>query len=556
VDGDEPRPDAPSGRAAAHRPLAWLCAAYALAALWILAPAQRGEFVSDDLPNVLYNPYVHALSLPNLREILDPGGDVAANTYNYAPVHMLALALEWRAFGADVRGYHVVNALVHAVAAALLAALLTARGLPLAAAALAGALFLVHPANVEASAWIFQIKTTGALALSLGALLLHPRRPALALGLFALALLTKASAAFALPMAAVFSAQDRDPRGAWRSRAAWLVAWLALLVPYAFLELRVLGRMQAAHAPLHPDAVVSARTVVGLAGRYLRIAATGTGVSPGHELAPALSWLDPWWLAGAAGLAALASRTAFALRARREEAAWWVGAAAAYLPVAQIGVSFIQPMADHYLYFALPGLIGGIAFAARDAWRRLGASEATTARAARAAAALMLAVIAAFAVRSHADARHWRSGTTLAIAAAAAYPEGLAAQLLAANQAAMQGDAARTVAALRAAMARGYDRFDAIAESPAYDSVRGDPAFQDLVRDAARQWIEASRTLAHPTQADLSSRAEAYLILDDLEHAAAALDDALRMGGPLDASLRAQRAALRLRMQDSAPGRP
>jgi hypothetical protein len=62
----------------------------------------------------------------------------------------------------------------------------------------------------------------------------------------------------------------------------------------------------------------------------------------------------------------------FAMRRRREESAWWVGAAAGWLPVAQIGTTFIHPMADRYLYFALPGLIGGCGFAARDALRRHG----------------------------------------------------------------------------------------------------------------------------------------------------------------------------------------
>src|SRR5262245_23982478 len=93
---------------------------YALAALWVLGPAMRGEFVSDDLPNVLYNPYVHALSLENLGAILDPGGAPAANTFNYAPVHTLVHALQWQLFGEHVRGYHVVQALVHAGAAVLL----------------------------------------------------------------------------------------------------------------------------------------------------------------------------------------------------------------------------------------------------------------------------------------------------------------------------------------------------------------------------------------------------------------------------------------------------
>jgi hypothetical protein len=490
---------------------------YALAALWVLGPALQGDFVSDDLPNVLYNPYVHEPSPENLVAILDPAGAPAANTFNYAPLHTLVHALQWQLFGPAVRGYHVSQALVHAAAAALLAALLAARSLPFAASVVAGAFFLLHPANVEASAWIFQIKTTGALALALAALLLFPSRPGPALLAFALALLTKASAAFALPMAAVFAYLDPDPRGAWRSRARWLLAWALILVPYAFAELRVLGRMDAADEPLHPDPWVAARSVVAIAGRYLAMAATGYGVAPGHEPEPALSVLDPWWLVGLAALVALAARTLFALRRRREEAAWWIGAAAAWLPIAQIGTTFVHPMADRYLYFALPGLAGGCAFAARDTWRRHVPAAAASRLAAGAAGAAALALLALFAWRSHAQAAHWRSAVTLALASAARYPEGLPAQLLEAQRAALRGDAPATVAALRAAASRGYDRFEALAHAPIYDAVRRDPAFQDLLREMAGSWVRNSRTLARPTEADLRARAEACRVLGDAD---------------------------------------
>lgn len=511
---------------------AWMgvLAVYAAVALVVLAPALRGEFVSDDIPYLPYNPYVQTLSAGTLRAILDPGGEPAADHFNYAPVHMLGLAVEWQLFGDDVRGYHVAQALLHAAVAALFAALLAARGLPIGAAALAGAFFLVHPANVEPSAWISQTKTTGALALALGALLLHPARPAWALGLFALGLLTKASAAFALPMAAVFTFLEREPRGPWRARAPWLLAWLLLLATYSLAELRVLGRMQAGHGPLHPDPWVAARSAVAIAGRYLAMAATGWGVAPSHEPPPALSPLDPWWLAGVAGLGALALRAACALRARREESAWWVGAAAGYLPVAQLGMTFLTPMADRYLYFALPGLIGGVAFAARDTWRRHEISPATARRAATACAGIALAAIGALAWRSHAQAGAWRSAATLALASAARYPEGLPAQLLAAQRAALRGDADATVAALRAAVARGYDRYDALEQAPIYEAVRGDPAFQQLLREMAASWVALSRTLEHPSRADLLARADACRVLGDDDCVRAARAEAARLG--------------------------
>ena len=409
---------------------------------------------------------------------------------------MLALALEWRLFGEDVRGYHVVQALVHAAAATLLAALLVARGLAFAAAAVAGAFFLLHPANVEASAWIFQIKTTGALALALGALLLHPRRPAPALVLFALALLTKASAAFALPMAVGLRVRSTATRAAaWRARAGWLVAWIALiLVPYAFAELRVLGRMEAAHEPLHPDALgrgahASSRSR-GATWRWPRRA---SGVAPSHEPPPALSPLDPWWLAGTRRTRRARRADALRLRRRREEAAWWVGAAAAYLPVAQIGMTFLDPMADRYLYFALPGLIGGCAFAARDTWRRraeaLPRPRSRGARRGRRRAGADRALRAGAATRRP---RHWRSAVDARDGVRRPLPGRARRRSSSPRSArALRGDAAgdrRARCARRSRAATTASRCWRRRRSTTR-CVR-DPAFQELLREMAASWVE------------------------------------------------------------------
>jgi tetratricopeptide (TPR) repeat protein len=226
-----------------------------------------------------------------------------------------------------------------------------------------------------------------------------------------------------------------------------------------------------------------------------------------------------------------------------------VGAAAGYLPVAQIGMTFLHPMADRYLYFALPGLIGGCAFAWRDAWRCRAPAAATTRRVATAAGALALAGIALMALRSHAQAQHWRSAATRALASAARYPDGLPAQLLEAQRTALRGDAPGTVRALRAAVAQGYDRFETLADGPVYDAVRRDPAFQQLLHEMATSWIEQSLKLEHATQADLLARAEAYAVLGDRTRAVTTLDEALRIGGPLDARARAER------LRQSRPGR-
>jgi hypothetical protein len=75
--------------------LALVYTALAFALLW---PALRGSFVSDDIGYVAGNPWIHSLSVANLRAILDPSGPAAAHTANYAPVHLLLHALFWQLF--------------------------------------------------------------------------------------------------------------------------------------------------------------------------------------------------------------------------------------------------------------------------------------------------------------------------------------------------------------------------------------------------------------------------------------------------------------------------
>ena len=67
-----------------------------------------------------------------------------------------------------------------ALGCVLLIALLIATRVPRVATLLAGLLFAVHPANVEAVAWISQLETDAALAFALGAVLSQRRHPALA----------------------------------------------------------------------------------------------------------------------------------------------------------------------------------------------------------------------------------------------------------------------------------------------------------------------------------------------------------------------------------------
>ncbi|MEB2346845.1 MAG: hypothetical protein OZ948_19165 [Deltaproteobacteria bacterium] len=541
----DPTPPPAEGGDGAHllaqpRALVLLGLAFVLVALAVYAPSLSGAFVSDDLHYVATNPYVHELSARNLVEILDPNGTAAVFVVNYTPVHLLLHALEWQLFGDAPFGFHVVNVVLHAAGALLLVLVFARAGLPAALALFGGGLFLLHPANVEAVAWVSQLKTPSSFVLAMGALLAHPRRPALAALLFALALLAKPTAAAVLPVAAIL---DWTREG--RVRAGWLALWAVALGGYAVAELWTHQRTGAAE-PLHPDSWVRLRTSFAIAARYAWMSLSSLGVSTFHEPAPVLSWRDPWWLAGAALSLLLAVRGAVCLLGRRAEAAFWALAGASFLPVSQL-FPFLHPMADRYLYYILPGLLGGALFAGLELWTRRAPALGAALRSglAVAAPAAAVALVAGFAVHANARARIWASPARILADAARHYPEGRSALLLHARRAAQAGDNGAAIRDLRAAWELGFNRFEQLQGDPVFAPLRGDPRFQALVREIAGWWVARFSSLPNPTQLELRVLATAHLARGEHAEALAALERALARGGPIDERIRAEIAQVR-----------
>jgi tetratricopeptide (TPR) repeat protein len=507
---------------------------FALIAIAVYRGALHGAFVSDDFGYLVTHPYTAELSVSNLRAILDPFGPARLYAANYAPVHLLLTSIERQIFAEDVLGYHLVNVFIHALNASLLVALLLSSRVPLAGALLGGALFTVHPANVEAVAWVSQLKTNAALAFSLGALLAFPRHALLATLLFALGLLTKTSAFFALPMAAALLWARGGGAAQWR----WLVGWALLFGLYAIPQLSSFEHLAQVEVPAYADPWVHARTIAAIGARYLVMAATSYGVSAFQEPEPALSLLDPWWLLGLAAGAVLSWRLWVTLRGRREEAAWWIAAAAAFAPVSQL-FPFLNPVADRYLYFVLPGLIGGTLLWCAALRKRVPA-------AARLAASVAVAALALFFVRQSAPrAALWQNETRLLLDAAEHYPEGGTASFLRARRAAQQGDVATAVAELRRAADRGISSFRVIDGDPGLAPIRQDPAFRALVHELAGRWIEAARRRGASTQPELRMMALAFVERSELDEAEESLERALAAGGPLDAEVRRNLAEVR-----------
>jgi hypothetical protein len=446
----------------------------------IYAPCLHGGLISDDW-FLLRTPEIQQFSAANLRDILDPAGSVAKTYVNYSPVHAVLHALERRAFGDRIPAYHAVNLLVHVSVSLLLIALFVDTGIPRGAALAGGALFLLHPANVEAVAWISQLKTTGAAALATAALVWRRRR-LLASVLFGLALLTKAQAAFALPVLALLEGSERAERGD-RRRWLWVGVWALLFAGYALLEGRVYADVGAHSNPaLEADPFLHLRAIVAIAARYLAMAATSHGLSTLHEPPLPISLADPWWCAGLAAGALLGWRFVHALRRRSAEAAYWIWAAAGFAPVSQV-FPFVNPMGDRYLYFMLPGLLGAALLAGCEAARALPARWRDSESLRTGAAAAALAVLALFALRSLERARVFRDDDSYLIDSALHYPDGISAHVLRARGYARRGEVDQAMDELRAARSRGWAWVGILFTDRDFRPLARDPRFRDFVRE-------------------------------------------------------------------------
>jgi hypothetical protein len=497
--------------------------------LVVLEPALDGPLISDDLLHFAGYPYMQELSLENVKTLLDPDGMPVLVTANWAPVHLLAHVMEREVFGDYVTNtypYHVVNGIVHSLNATLFVALLSAHGVPLFAAVAAALLFLFHPANVEAVAWIVQLKTLLSTSFGLGALLLLRRRPALATGLFALGLLTKPTIAAVLAAAIVFEwTRHPGPQGPPR-RTVWLFVWGAVLLVYGVIEFaafRSTGEFQTVLT-----AAARALQAVAIAGRYLVLATTSLGASTFHQPPIPESVLDGWFALGLVTLAGAAWVCVRALRSRAPAAGWVGLAAAAYAPVAQI-FPFRYPMADRYLYLVLLGLLGALAVAssARLAeWAAsLGRGGLRAAPRGLVAAASVVAVLAVgFAVRSHARASVWSSADRNEADSIAHYPTGIAGYLDQARRAITRGDLEAGLQAIEGARRQGHSNAMSLVGDPTLQPLLGHPRYMELLADIAREWVAHYDRLPPRGGFGRYELAMNSLLMGDPRRALAALD--------------------------------
>ena len=148
------------------RRLSLLFVGIVLLTLVSYGPVFRAGYVWDDDAWLTENPAVH-----------DPAGLhtiwTSVPRMQYYPMLFTSWWVEYRLYGLNPLGYHLVNVLLHAGNAFLIGLILLALEIP--GAFWVAALFAVHPMHVESVAWVTERKNVLSGLCYLGALLSYLR---------------------------------------------------------------------------------------------------------------------------------------------------------------------------------------------------------------------------------------------------------------------------------------------------------------------------------------------------------------------------------------------
>ena len=359
---------------------AWIRHPITLASLLILLvvvaylPALRAGFIWDDDAYVTQNSMI--TDPHGLREIW-----FSAHTQSqYFPLVYTSFRIEHALWGWNPFGYHLVNVLLHGVNAVLVWVVL--RRLLVPGAWLAGAIFALHPVQVETVAWVTELKNIESLLFYLLALLAWTKFDdsagwrrwgfyALTLAAFLLALFAKTTAC-TLPAALVLVLWLRGQRLAWL-RALQIFPFVLIGLGMGIITIWWEGHLGNFNADF--DVSLNPLQRVLLAGRALWFYA-GKLFWPVDLAFSYPQWqitaAEPWQYIPVAGCLAVAAMVwAWRKKIGRGPVAGLVFFLAALSPL----LGFIMEytfrysfVADHYQYNACIGLI---AVAAAGIWRGL-----------------------------------------------------------------------------------------------------------------------------------------------------------------------------------------
>lgn len=401
-------------------------------ALALYAPTLSFDFIRewDDGWLVLENPYLHRPHLDSVLESLDPRVNLYPWGAEYLPVRNLSYFLDRVLWGFHPAGWHATQALLHAIASALVVSVLARLGLGTTAAVAGALVYAFHPLQVEKIAWVSERR--GALASVLALLAARAwlatdtrrvRDGIVPAAFVALAALSKGTA-LALPALLVTLDLTRarpgapGPRrfGAWRLLAPHVPVLVATAGAFALHAWASSRSGQIAGPPYGETAGERVACAGALYAHYARVALYPVGlVVPYPWTAIKLPARTPSEPVAAAGLALFALGAALALvlararvaRAREGEPlpaapalaalVWWP---AALFPALQLALPIPQGFAERYAGLAVLAL----AFATAALVAR---------RPTRSVRALAVALVVLALALSLARLPHWRDDRAL-----------------------------------------------------------------------------------------------------------------------------------------------
>ncbi len=338
-----------------------------LLAIVAYLPALDGGFIIDDTLYVTEDTRMESAGgLGRIwTEVVGP-----EYRHQYYPMTSSAFWLQYRLWGDEPFGYHLVNVLLHAANAVLL--WLVLRRLAMPGALLAAAVFAVHPVHVQTVAWVAELKNTLSAMFFLASAFVfvgwfrrEPRTwPGYALGmvLFVCALLSK-SATCLLPAALLVVLWWKQPRLERRDLLA-----LAPLVAVGLSFVLVTVYLEAVHGGARGGGFSQPVLERGLvAGRALWFYA-GKLVWPAELIFIYPRWAvdaGTWWqyLFPVSAIAVLTALWRQRTRIGRGPFAAVAFFFLAVVPMAFVNVAFtrLSWVSDHWQYWASMGLIALVA---------------------------------------------------------------------------------------------------------------------------------------------------------------------------------------------------
>jgi protein O-mannosyl-transferase len=259
-------------------------AALALVPLALYARVATFEFVQADDTDLIRGNIGFLQDLGNIpaafaRGYFDVEGQTAGRKTYYRPLVIVSFMVDAQVRGADPHGYHLTNVLLHVLTVMLLFVVLRRLKAPDTPALVLALLFAVHPANVQAVAWIPGRNDTLMAAMALASIIafVEYRRTRRAGWLvahaaaLAAALFTKESA-LALPIVVVLLARAVPvvKPGRTRSLRSALIADAIVVTIWFVMRRRALmGDDQMSASPVFASLAGNARDLLLYAGKMV-----------------------------------------------------------------------------------------------------------------------------------------------------------------------------------------------------------------------------------------------------------------------------------------------